>query len=62
MSGGHFDYDNDRAARSMFDWGVEIDYGLGDGRYYKTSVSTATDYCSWAEQNTPTTFVDGERM
>lgn len=41
MSGGYFDYDNDRAARSIFDWGVEIDYGLGDGRYYKTSVSTA---------------------
>ena len=41
MSGGYFDYDNDRAARSIFDWGVEIDYWLGDGRYYKTSVRTA---------------------
>ena len=41
MSGGYFDYDNDRAARAIFGWGVDVDYGLGEGRYYAASVREA---------------------
>ena len=33
MSGGHFDYDNDRAARTILGWRVDVDYGLGQDRY-----------------------------
>lgn len=41
MSGGRFDYDNDRAGRSVFGWSVEIDYGLGEGKEYAESVKAA---------------------
>lgn len=27
MSGGHFNYDNDRACNEIFGWGVSADYG-----------------------------------
>ncbi len=33
MSGGHFNYTNDSAARDVFGWSVEVNYGLGDERY-----------------------------
>lgn len=33
MSGGHFDYENDRAARTIFDYRCEVDYGMGKGEY-----------------------------
>lgn len=41
MSGGRFDYDNDRAGRSIFGWGVNIDYGLGMDEHYAASVKEA---------------------
>ena len=40
MSGGHFDYDNDRAARTIFGWRVDVDYGLGQD-WYKDNVRVA---------------------
>lgn len=33
MSGGRFDYQNDNAAREIFGWSVDVDYGLGEGSY-----------------------------
>ena len=33
MSGGHFDYANDRACNEMFDW-LGAYYGLGKGDYH----------------------------
>ena len=40
MSGGYFDYENDRAAREIFGWDCGCDYGMGDVTY-KESVSAA---------------------
>ena len=40
MSGGHFDYDNDRAARTVFGWSVDVNYGLGQD-WYKDNVRVA---------------------
>ncbi len=33
MSGGRFDYDNDRAANTIFGWDICTDYGLGKYDY-----------------------------
>lgn len=33
MSGGRFDYQNDNAAREIFGWSVDVNYGLGEGAY-----------------------------
>lgn len=41
MSGGRFNYDNDQAGTSIFGWNVNIDYGLGDRKYYMESVKEA---------------------
>ena len=35
MSGGHFNYQNDRACEEVFDWDVSPDYGMGDKSYHK---------------------------
>lgn len=36
MSGGHFEYSNDRAARDIFGWDCGANYGLGDERYLRS--------------------------
>ena len=35
MSGGKFDYSNDKAAREIFNWGADVDYGMGDSNYQR---------------------------
>jgi hypothetical protein len=41
MSGGHFEYANDRACHEVFNWDVNADYGLGTNPYYDESVKMA---------------------
>lgn len=36
MSGGHFEYSNDRAARDIFGWDCGANYGLGDEKYLRS--------------------------
>ena len=30
-----FDYSNDKAAREIFNWGADVDYGMGDSNYQR---------------------------
>ena len=36
MSGGHFEYSNDRAARDIFGWDCGANYGLGNENYLRS--------------------------
>ena len=36
MSGGRFNYQNDMAAREIFGWVCDIDYGMGDDDYQQS--------------------------
>lgn len=45
MSGGHWDYQNDRACHEIFGWGCDAMYGMGKGNYQ--------DNVKWARKVNP---------